>query len=64
MITRFLNWFRCSFGECIPEPEGEPFNIGDTTAPYPAVDELRQAYRCKRCGKRTTRYAGFIFDSE
>ena len=44
--------------------DGKPFEVGDTSAPYPAVDELRQRQICPRCRASQTRWVGFIFDNE
>lgn len=42
----------------------EPYRIGFTTAPYPAVDECEQSRSCARCKYVERRFAGFVMSND
>ena len=62
LVIEGIVWLRCAFCTHSWENDGGPFMRGDTTAPFPAVDEWQQPQRCPVCGKTQSVFVGFVMD--
>lgn len=57
-LLRLRRWF-CDHDY---QNVGNPYLIGYTTAPYPAIDEYEQLRVCNKCGNESIRFRSFVMD--